>query len=291
MKKTTLLGLTAIFLLSATSCVSKKKYNTLNGEYDQLRILYQQVQGDIKFCENELNGLKKELGDKDLLVKKLEDEIKYLKNSNTQLLSTMSDLQIVSKTGAESIKKSLEVLNEQSKYIKDLNQNIQRKDSINLTLVSNLKRSLADVNDEDVQVEVRGGVVYVSISDKLLFKSGSSAINPDARKVLEKVSRVINDHKELNVMVQGHTDDVPIATECVADNWDLSVKRATSVVRILQNDFKVSPDRLTAAGNGEYQPKTSNENASNRRLNRRTEIILTPKLDQFFDLATPKSGK
>ena len=148
----------------------------------------------------------------------------------------------------------------------------------------NLKRSLADINDQDVQVEVKKGVVYVSIADKLLFASGRFEVNQAAELVLGKVASVINDHKELDILVQGHTDVVPISGTFMKDNWDLSVMRATSVVRLLQSKFSVAPERLTAGGRGEYEPKDDNAKADGRKVNRRTEIILTPKLDQFFNL-------
>ena len=136
-----------------------------------------------------------------------------------------------------------------------------------------------------MQVEVKGGVVYVSISDKLLYESGSSKINKAAEEVIGKIATVVNDHEELNILVEGHTDDVPMAgTSCVTDNWDLSVKRATSVVRLLQTEYFVSPERLTAAGRSEFLPKAVNTTPEGRSANRRTEIIITPKLDQFFQL-------
>ena len=160
---------------------------------------------------------------------------------------------------------------------------------MNLSLVMNLKRSLADVNDEDVTVEVKKGVVYISISDNLMFASGSAVVNAKAVAVLAKVAKVLNDHKELDVLVEGHTDTVPISTDCIQDNWDLSAKRATSVVRVLQTKFDVDPERLTAGGRGEYEPASANKTSKGRKQNRRTEIIVTPKLDQFFSLMTPQA--
>ena len=227
--------------------------------------------------DNDLKGRDKQASD-------LQAQIDYLKKTNTNLLDRMSDLSIVSKSGAESIKKSLETLNEQTKYVNNLNSTIQRKDSLNLSLVMNLKRSLDDINDEDVQVEVKKGVVYVSISDKLLFKSGSYDITPRAEVVLGKVAKVVNDHKELDILVEGHTDAVPISTSSIKDNWDLSALRATSVVRTLQSKFGVTPERMTAGGRSEFIPKDDNTTSVGRQQNRRTEIIITPKLDQFFNL-------
>lgn len=296
MKK--VLILMASFAL-VTSCVSKKKLVEAQAEYSTFKASSEnnlnKVRSELRDCDKSKSGIEFELKSKtnelDMKSKQwvaqnkaLEDQIDYLKKTNTNLLDRMSDLSIVSKSGAESIKKSLETLNDQSKYIKDLNSSVQRKDSLNLALVMTLKRSLADINDEDVTVEVKKGVVYISISDKMLFQSGSAMINPKAEVVLEKVSRVVNDHKELDILVEGHTDNVPITTNCLIDNWDLSAKRATSVVRLLQSKFGISPERMTAGGRSEFVPKVSNSSDAGRKVNRRTEIIVLPKLDQFFQM-------
>ncbi|NND08951.1 MAG: OmpA family protein [Saprospiraceae bacterium] len=228
--------------------------------------------------------LKTELELKKEQVEQLQSQLDHIQETNSSLLDRLSDMSVINKAGAESIQHSLENINQQYAFIEDLTTKIQTKDSINLALVTNIKRSLANINDEDVQVEVRGGVVYVSISDKLLFRSGSAILGTQAKTVLGKLSSVINDHDDLDILVEGHTDDVPMNTECVKDNWDLSVKRATSVVRSLQNDYYVTPERLTAAGRSKYLPKADNSDTQGRSLNRRTEIIITPKLDQFFKL-------
>jgi chemotaxis protein MotB len=229
-------------------------------------------------CEN------KEAMLKDDQIAQLQDQIETMKSTNAGLLDRMSDLSVVSMTGAESIQRSLENISRQTAYIEDLNKKVQSKDSVNLSLVMNLKRSLSNINDTDIQVEVRGGLVHVSISDKLLFKSGSSAINQKADEVLAKIASVINDHDQLQVLVEGHTDNVPMNTGCISDNWDLSVKRATAIVRSLANKHYVAPDRLTAAGRSSYVPKDDNDTAEGRSRNRRTEIIIQPRLDQFFQL-------
>ena len=156
---------------------------------------------------------------------------------------------------------------------------MQRKDSINLALVMNLKRSLDNFDDEDIAIEVKKGVVYVSISYKMLFKSGSYKISNQAEEVIGKIAKIINDHKELDILVEGHTDTVPISTDCMDDNWDSSEKRATSIVRLMQTKFTVDPSRMTAGGRSEYVPRTTNETAKGRAINRRTEIIILPKLD------------
>lgn len=153
-----------------------------------------------------------------------------------------------------------------------------------------LKRSLVDINDDDVTVEVKKGVVYISLSDKMLFQSGKYEINKQAEVVLEKIARVLNDHKQLEILVEGHTDDVPISTPVLVDNWDLSVKRATSVVRLLQNKYNIAPERMTAGGRSEFVPKTSNSTIEGRAINRRTEIIILPKLDEFFQLLEPEAS-
>jgi chemotaxis protein MotB len=234
--------------------------------------------------KNKINDLENQLMLKDQELAQMEQQVEYLQNTNSIQLDLMSDLSIVSKAGAESIQHSLESLSQQYDFIQDLTTKIHSKDSLNLALVMNLKRSLLDINDEDVQIEVRGGMVHVSISDKLLFQSGSSKISSAANDVLGKIAAVLNDHYELDVIVEGHTDNVPISTSCNKDNWDLSAKRATSVVRILENEYYVAPERLTAAGRSEYIPKADNDTSSGRSLNRRTEIVITPKMDQFFKL-------
>jgi chemotaxis protein MotB len=234
--------------------------------------------------KGKIKTLEQDVSFKNEQIKDLEEEVAYLKETNSNQMDLMEDLSIVSKTGAESIKQSLENMTEQYGHIKDLTSRIQSKDSLNLALVTNLKRSLTDINDEDVQVEVRGGKVHVSISDKMLFRSGSANLNSKAQSVLDKIASVINDHNDLDVMVEGHTDDVPMNTSCIEDNWDLSAKRATAVVRVLQEDYYVDPQRLIAAGRSEYVPREDNSTSEGRSINRRTEIVIMPQLDQFFKL-------
>ena len=224
------------------------------------------------------------LSTKTTQLEQLEAETENLRQTNGTLLNSMADLSVVSKTGAESIKQSLENLGEQYGFIQDLTRQVQQKDSLNLALVMNLKRSLGNINDEDIKVEVRGGKVHVSIADQLLFRSGSARLGAEADRILNKISLVLNDHSEMDVTVEGHTDDVPIDGSCIQDNWDLSTRRATAVVRTLQQEYFVAPERLTAAGRGEYAPIGDNSSTSGRSMNRRTEIVITPQLDQFFQL-------
>ena len=276
----TLNFLALIFLLLLSSCVSQKKYTDLENQSARYK-------NDLELCENERMITGTNLANEKNKVDKLESQLEYFKITNTNLLERLSDLSVVSKAGAESIKKSLEALNEQNKYIKNLTTSMQRKDSLNLVLVMNLKRSLANFDDEDIAIEVKKGVVYVSISDKMLFKSGSYKISDRAKEIIGKIAQIVNDHNDLDILIEGHTDNVPIYTECMLDNWDLSVKRATSIVRLMQTEFGVQPERMTAGGRSEYIPKESNETSEGRAINRRTEIIILPKLDQFFNLLTP----
>ena len=304
-----------IIMLIATgllsSCVSNQKFMDMQTSRDEAQQAYEKVIAELKSCDEQKMDCEKELSttvsrlknkEQEFIVKStqlesersktqsLGQELEYFKSTNTNLLERLSDLSIVSKTGAESIQKSLEALNEQNRYIKDLTSSMSKKDSINLALVMNLKRSLADVSDEDLTIEVKKGVVYISLSDKMLFKSGSAVINTRAEEVLGKIAKVVNDHNELDILVEGHTDNVPIKNACIADNWDLSVKRATSVVRLLQEKYAVRPERMTAGGRSEFVPKASNVNMTWRSMNRRTEIIILPKLDQFFQLLEPPSA-
>lgn len=249
-----------------------------------LILLIAGVYGTYAYHQKEIATLKTQLANRDGQVTQYETQIGNLQATNTSLLGRMEDLSIIGKEGAESINKSLENISKQYDFIEDLSTKIQTKDSLNLALVMNIKRSLANINDEDVQVEVKGGVVYVSISDKLLYKSGSSKITEQAKEVIGKIATIVNDHEDLNILVEGHTDDVPIANGCLEDNWDLSVKRATSVVRMLQQEYYVAPERLTAAGRSAFVPKELNTTPEGRSANRRTEIVITPKLDQFFQL-------
>lgn len=284
--KTLKLSITVIAMFLA-SCVSQKKYSDVENRVQLAENRAQLCENDLKSKQNELLVLNANLANEANKVNKLEKQIDYFKSTNTNLLDRLSDLSVVSKTGAESIKQSLEALNEQNKYIKDLTTSMQRKDSLNLVLVMNLKRSLDDFDDEDINIEVKKGVVYVSISDRMLFKSGSYKISNRAEEVIGKIAKIINDHNELDILVEGHTDNVPIATDCIDDNWDLSVKRATSIVRLMQTKFGVKPERMTAGGRSEYIPKATNETTEGRALNRRTEIVILPKLDQFFELLEP----
>lgn len=232
-------------------------------------------------------GLKTELEAKNQQIAQLQGQVSNLESTTGSLLDRMADLSVISKEGSESIKHSLQTLSQQYGFIENLTEKMQFKDSVNLALVMNLKQSLTDINDDDIQVEIREGVVHVSISDKMLFSSGSARLSQSAARVLQKLAHVVNQHQELNIVVEGHTDNIPMSGNGMTDNWDLSVLRATSVVRALNAQYGVAPERLTAAGRSEYVPKQDNATAEGRAANRRTEIVIAPKLDQFFKMLEP----
>jgi chemotaxis protein MotB len=257
-----------------TSCVSKKKYAELETKQKDTQDLLNTATVKLNSC----------LEEKKTKVSYLEDQVNTLKKTNNALLTNQGDLATLSKKGAENLERSLESMKEKDLQIKTMRDAINKKDSVTLALVTSLKGALGNINDEDIEINVEKGVVFVSISDKLLFRSGSYQVSNRAREVLGKVATVVKNKPEFEFMVEGHTDTDPIKTECIQDNWDLSTKRATSIVRILQNDFDVDPKRMTAAGRGEYVPLSSNDNADGKAANRRTRIVVLPKLDQFFGM-------
>jgi chemotaxis protein MotB len=199
------------------------------------------------------------------------------------MLGNLKDLSVISDKQAESVTKSLEKLSERDAYIKDLQGAIARKDSLNMVLVMNLKGALSDMSN-DIDVKVDKGVVFISISEKVLFPTGKYDLTASSKKVLGKVAQVLNNQPNLEFLVEGHTDNVPISGPFVKDNWDLSALRATSIVRVLQNDFKIDPKRMTAGGRSEYVPLQCNDTPGGRAANRRTRIVVLPQLDQFYQL-------
>ncbi len=268
------------FILSGSllvSCVSSKKYTELEALQKSTNDLLNEATLRINVCEDDKAAA-------EATIASLNDQLNFLKSNNQDLISNLGNLTTLSQKGAENLEKSLESLKEKDTRIKSLRDAVTKKDSVTLALVTSLKGVLGNMADEDIEINVEKGVVYVSISDKLLFRSGSFSVNKAAMGVLGKVAKVINDKPELEFMVEGHTDNVPIKVEGTEDNWDLSVRRATSIVRILQNDFDVAPERMTAAGRGEYIPVDDNSTVSGRAKNRRTRIVVLPKLDQFYDL-------
>jgi chemotaxis protein MotB len=282
-----------IFSLALTvlaSCVSKKKLQQAEARYNQLDSFYVKVQQDLKVCRDESEAAARRRAQLEAETQALYKEIALLKENNNLMVNQLRDLSVISSSQAESIKKSLENISSKDVYIQDLQKAISRKDSLNMALVMNLKSALSDINDTDIEIKVEKSAVFISISDKMLFKTGSYDVNTGAMNVLGKVAQVLNSKPDIEFMVEGHTDNVPIKNNCILDNWDLSTKRATAVVRLLQNQFKIDPKRMTAGGRGEYLPVASNDDVAGKSLNRRTRIVILPQLDQFFKLLeTPKS--
>ncbi len=197
-------------------------------------------------------------------------------------------MSVISTSQAESIKKSLENIGSKDNYIQTPQQTMARKDSLNMALVMNLKSALSDVNDKDVEIKVEKSVVFISIADKLLFDIGKFDVTPQAFIVLGKVAQVLNSRPEIEFMVEGYTDNVPYKNSCLLDSWDLSVKRSTAVIRILQNQYNIYPKRMTASGRGEYIPLQSNDTPDGKAVNSRTRIVILPQLDQLFQLLKKK---
>ena len=282
------LGLSSVLLFS---CVSQKqmrqaeaKYGELNGAYLELQGKYRTLQDEQNKCNNQVSELNTKKSALESSNADLKSQIDYLKQNNNTVLNQLKDLSVVTGSQAESIKKSLENIGSKDIYIKDLQGSIARKDSLNMALVMNLKGAIGNLDDKDINIKVDKGVVYVDISDKLLFKSGSYDVTDRAKEVLGKVAKVLNAQPDIEFMVEGHTDSVAIKSNGISDNWDLSVKRATTVVRILQNTYGLDPKRMTAAGRGQYLPLADNTTNEGRAANRRTRIVILPQLDQFFKL-------
>lgn len=288
MKKYSFVAIAAALVLS--SCVSSKKMKQKQAEYDRLNSFYTQVQNDLKACRSEQEEEARDRAAMEAEIASLNKQLALVQSSSNTMVNQLKDLSVITGAQAESIKKSLENINSKDIYIQGLQREMSRKDSLNMALVMNLKSALKDVNDEDIEIKVEKGVVFVSISDKLLFASGSYQVNPKAMEVLGKVALVLNSRPEIEFMVEGHTDNVPIKTGALADNWDLSAKRATSVVRILQQQYNIDPRRMTAGARSEYAPLQSNETASGKAANRRTRIVILPQLDQFFKLLETPAG-
>lgn len=277
MRKLIVLSIVASVMLS--SCVSNKKYTELEGNFNKKSQELVDVKADLMKCKIENEGK----------ISALEQQVVDLRKDKEKTLEYVDNLTVLSKSASDNIKETLAQMGKKDEYITYIQKAITRKDSINVALGFKLKSVLKDgFHDEDIQVDVEKTVVYISIADKLLFKSGSATISKDAKIVLGKVAEVIAAQPDLEVMVEGYTDSKPISTAGIKDNWDLSVKRSTSVVRVLQKDFSIEPNRLIAAGRSEYMPLESNDTVEGRARNRRTRIVLMPKLEQFFDLLENK---
>jgi chemotaxis protein MotB len=283
------------FTVFLFSCVSSKKYKQSQTDYANLQLKHTQLEGDLSNCNTDKAKLAREKSDleneKTSLNGRIADlnkQMDFLKDNNTTVLKQLQNLSVITSSQAESIKKSLENIGAKDAYIVDLQTAMARKDSLNMALVMNLKGAIGNMNDDDINIKVDKGVVYIDISDKMLFKTGKYEVTPQAKDVLGKVAMVLKNQPDIEFMVEGHTDNIPYRSGVLLDNWDLSVKRATAVVRILQNQYGLDPKKMAAAGRGEYNPLMDNSSPENRALNRRTRIVILPLLDQFFQLLEPK---
>jgi len=286
MKKLFLLSLTTIFL---SSCVSKKQFVDMESSYNSAKQELVNTKASLQQClidkekgTSNTSGLE---GKIDLL----NNQISSLKEDKKTALKQVENLTVLTQSSSDNIKTIIDQLSEKDKYINGIRTAMTQKDSINLAIKYQLTKELAaGIQDEDIIVEVEKTVVYISIADKLLFKSGSATVSEKAKAVLGKVATVISSRPEMEVQVEGYTDNQSISTATMKDNWDLSTARATAVVRVLQNDFSIDPKRLIAAGRSEYVPLESNDTAVGRATNRRTRIVILPKLEEFFDILEQK---
>lgn len=267
----------AMVAASFTGCVSKKQYTDLQAAHQQLSQDYTTLQSNYSQAQGNAQTLQALLDEARRNNTELKENYARLQGSLDKSISQNTQ-------GNVNISKLVDQINASNKYIKQLVEAKSKSDSLNLALTTNLTRSLTGSEAYEVNVKVLKGVVYISLADNMLFKSGSYEINSRAMQTLSKIAKIIKDYRDYDVLVEGNTDNVPITRENIRNNWDLSTLRASSVVQVLQNDFGVNPARLTAGGRGEYNPLADNDSELGRQRNRRTEIIITPKLDQFLDL-------
>lgn len=278
MKRTHYIVASLSILAVTFSCVSKKKYAQLEEELRQAKLKNTETTTSLSYTGQQVTNL--------------EEQLKDCREQRNKQIDQVGDLTVLSKSANDNIKETLSQMESKDKYIRLLQAAKTKADSINLALSFNLKKELKDgIEDKDIEVKVDKTVVMINLSDSMVYKSGSSELTPRAEEVLEKIARIVKPRPDLEVMVEGYTDNVPINNSCLKDNWDLSVKRATSVVRVLQDKYELDPNRLIAAGRGEYNTLAENDTAENRKLNRRTRIIIMPKLDQFYDLLDAKKAK
>lgn len=264
-------------VISMGSCVSKKEFQQLKGDYTNLQGLYNQSQVDLATARTHGKSLEDRLAD-------AQRENSELKRQLSALQGSLDKSLLQNNQGSINISKLVDEINASNKYIKQLVEAKTKSDSLNLVLTNNLTRSLSRDELQEVDVKVLKGVVYVSLADNMLYRSGSYEVNDRAKTTLSKIAKILSDYKDFEVLVEGNTDDVPITRPNIRNNWDLSALRASSVVQVLQNDYGIAPNRLSAAGRGQYNPVATNETELGRQRNRRTQIIITPKLDQFLDL-------
>jgi chemotaxis protein MotB len=280
--------LLAAFPLFLFSCVSSKKFKAAQAKIDSLTAANAKLAGDLKNCNDLTATDASKAAALQNQIDALNKQIDFLKQNHDATLKQLQDLSVISNSQAESIKKSLDNIGAKDEFITNLQAQLAHKDSVNMALVMNLKGAIGNMDDQDINIKVEKGVVYIDISDKLLFKSGSWTVTEAAKTVLGKVAAVLKAQPDIEFMVEGHTDNKKFVRPNLQDNWDLSVKRATSVVRILQKQYGLDPAHITAAGRSEYVPVAGNDTEEGRAANRRTRIVILPQLDQFFKLLEKK---
>ena len=280
----TKLMVSLVSLLILGSCVSSKKFNQQMSQFSKEKSAHAATQKDLTDCLNKANENALKIARLQAQLDEANQRVNFFKDNNTQALKQLENLSVISSSQAESIKKSMENLGVKDNMIYSLQSSLAQRDSLNMALVLNLKGAIGNLDDKDINIKVDKGVVYIDISDKMLFNSGSYTITEKASQILGKVATVLKNQKGIEFMVEGHTDNVPFRRGDLLDNWDLSVKRATAVVRVLQLKYGLNPSMMTAAGRSEYQPLDSNTSVSGRAANRRTRIVIHPQLDQFFKL-------
>lgn len=292
-------------ILTTTACVSTKQYDSMQSQLQQQITAADDKLADCQQTfstyqstsskenadlERQLRVSQQEGLLKDQQLRSLRDQIDDLKQQRDRQLAQMGDLTVLSKSANENIRNTLTQLEAKDKYIQSLHMAKSKADSANLALAVNLKEVLQEgIKDKDVEVRVDKTLVFINLSDKMLYQSATAKLTPKAQEVLGKIAQVLQSRSELEILVEGYTDNVPVKNSCVEDNWDLSAKRATAVVRTLQQRFGFNPDKLIAAGRGEYNVLASNTTAEGRAMNRRTRIMIMPKLHQFYDLLNPNT--
>jgi chemotaxis protein MotB len=275
--KKVLIVLSIVGLLATTSCGTKKKIADLEAKNKECQDLLNSTTVKLNLCLSEKESMS--------------SQIDFLKKNNSDLLNNMGNMTTLSSQGAANIEKALETIKEKDLKITRMQDALTKKDSVTLALVTSLKSSVG-ISDPDIEVNVEKGVVFISIADKLLFKSGSYLVTDKAKGVLAKVAKVVNDKPTFECMVEGHTDNVPFTGNAILlDNWDLSVKRSTAIIRVLTKELKVNPAQLIAAGRADFIPLVENNTAENRSKNRRTRIVVLPKIDEFYDMIEKEMKK
>ncbi len=270
-----------LFLLAVSltlgSCVSKKKYTAIQLSNETLHGKLDEANRALDACNSKSATLQTSNDH-------LKDQVAEMSITNQALLNNVGNMATLSAKEASNLERSLESIKEKDLQIRNMSDALTKKDSVTLALVISLKSSLGNLNDTDVTINVEKSVVFISLSDKMLFPSGSTTIGPNAKNVLSKVATVLNDKPQMDVLVEGHTDNVPISKPCIKDNWDLSVLRATAITRVLTEDLGVAPSRITAGGRSQFVPLVENDTPENRAKNRRTRIVILPKMDQFYNM-------